>query len=340
MVKSKKKSISKNKENNLKKAPTRIKREKSSSLKRTKYKSEQNNRIRGLRKSRKEEKAKKIVSKSNSTKKKKKEERFIPLYEKIDSESINETSEIEMNEEEEIINTDIRPRRNRGKNKSVIKSRSNMRSKSSSTQKLLNKKQSYSTSKAGRINRSKRKKYEPEEIEEIEEEEEQEEPEEEEQEEEEDVEQIEEEEEQMEQTENEESSYSTKNKKKIKKEKKSSSTTKKGKKSKKINIEDINIDDYDEDNSLTIKNHNIIEDCCLACNEKNIFRAIKTNDKELFNKCLKDTKRISSLDYKLQIAGGLTPFEYIIKEKNKKLYTELVNFNLSFLIPLKLKYKR
>ena len=328
MVKSKKKSYSKNVENNRKKAPIRIKREKSSSLRRTKIKSETNNRIRGLRESRKVVKANIISSKSPVPKKKKKEEKFIPLYEKIDSENISEASDIEMNEEEEIINTDVRSRnksRNRSGNKTTIKRRSNIRSKSSSMQKLLNKKQSYSTSKAGRSSRNKRKKYEPEEIEEIEEEEE---PGEEEQEEEEDVEQIEEEEEQIEQKENEESSYSEKkNKIKIKKEKKSNSTTKIGKKSKKISIEDINIDDYDEDNSLTIKNHNIIEDCCLACNEKNIFRAIKTNDKELFRKCLKDTKRISSLDYKLQITGGLTPIEYIIKEKNKKLYTELVNFN-------------
>ena len=329
MVKSKKKSYSKNIENNRKKAPIRIKRERSSSIRRTKIKSETNNRIRGLRESRKVVKANIISSKSPVPKKKKKEEKFIPLYEKIDSENISEASDIEMNEEEEIINTDVRSRnksRNRSGTKTTIKRRSNIRSKSSSMQKLLNKKQSYSTSKTGRSSRNKRKKYEPEEIEEIEEEEE---PGEEEQEEEEDVEQIEEEEEeQIEQIENEESSYSEKkNKKKIKKEKKSNSTTKMGKKSKKISIEDINIDDYDEDNSLTIKNHNIIEDCCLACNEKNIFRAIKTNDKELFRKCLKDTKRISSLDYKLQITGGLTPIEYIIKEKNKKLYTELVNFN-------------
>jgi len=327
MVKSKKKQISKNKASNSRKAPIRIKREKSSSLKRNKIKSESTNRIRGLRNSRKDVKSYRIISKSPLPKKKKKEERFIPLYEQIDSEDISETSEIEIKEEEEIINTNVRPRnksrsknRNKSGNRSTIK-RSDMRLKSSSTQKYLNQKKSYSTSKARISSKNKRKKYEPEEIEEIEEEEEQEEPEEvEEQEEEEDVEQIEEEE---------ESSYEEKKKKskKIKKEKKSNSTTKIGKKSKKINIEDLNIDDYDEDNSLTIKNHNIIEDCCLACNEKNIFRAIKTNDKELFNKCLRDTKKISSLDYKLQIIGGLTPIEYIIKEKNKKLYTEFVNFN-------------
>ena len=140
------------------------------------------------------------------------------------------------------------------------------------------------------------------------------------------------EEEEEKEEEKEESSYSeelkkkSKNKKakKEKKEKKSKSVAKK--KSKKKNIEEVNIDDYDEDDSLTIHNHNIIEDCCLACNEKNIFRAIKTDDKELFNKCLKETNKISSLEYKLKIIGDLTPMEYIIKEKNKKLYTEFINF--------------
>jgi hypothetical protein len=156
MVKSKKKSYSKNVENNRKKAPIRIKREKSSSLRRTKIKSETNNRIRGLRESRKVVKANIISSKSPVPKKKKKEEKFIPLYEKIDSENISEASDIEMNEEEEIINTDVRSRnksRNRSGNKTTIKRRSNIRSKSSSMQKLLNKKQSYSTSKAGRSSR-------------------------------------------------------------------------------------------------------------------------------------------------------------------------------------------
>ena len=116
-----------------------------------------------------------------------------------------------------------------------------------------------------------------------------------------------------------------KNKKKKVEKSKSKSVPKKAKKQKK-DIQEINIDDYKEDDSLTVHNHNIIEDCCLACNEKNIFRAIKTNDKELFNKCLKATDKISSIDYKLQIIGNLNPIEYIIKEKNKKLYTELINF--------------
>ena len=127
------------------------------------------------------------------------------------------------------------------------------------------------------------------------------------------------------------SSYSEelKNKSKIKKKKKGKQKKEKElkKKPKKKNIEEVNINDYNPDESLSIKNHNIIEDCCLSCNEKNIFRAIKTDDKELFKKCLNDINKISSLDYKLQILGGLTPMEYIIKEKNKKLYTELINFN-------------
>ena len=131
--------------------------------------------------------------------------------------------------------------------------------------------------------------------------------------------------------EKEDSSYSVekrkKSKKKMKESKiKSKSEKKISKKKKKRDIQEIKIDDYQEDESLTNHNHNIIEDCCLACNEKNIFRAIKTNDKELFNKCLKATDKISSIDYKMQMVGYLKPIEYIIKEKNKKLYTDLVNF--------------
>ena len=59
----------------------------------------------------------------------------------------------------------------------------------------------------------------------------------------------------------------------------------------------------------------------MTCNEKNIFRAIKTKDIELFKKCLNDKNKISSLKFHLQLLGALTPMEYIIKEKNKKLYT-------------------
>ena len=103
---------------------------------------------------------------------------------------------------------------------------------------------------------------------------------------------------------------------------------KKGLKMSKIkeNIESLNISDYQEDSSLTCKNHNIIEDCCLECNEKNIFRAIKTNDKTLFIKCLKDINKISSIDYELPMLRGMTPLEYIIKVKNKTLYSEYTNY--------------
>ena len=126
---------------------------------------------------------------------------------------------------------------------------------------------------------------------------------------------------------NEEKSKKSKKGKKRKKESKSRpKSEKKASKKKKKDIQDIHIDDFKEDESLTIHNHNIIEDCCLACNEKNIFRAIKTDDKDLFNKCLKATDKISSIDYNLKLIGNLTPMEYIIKQKNKKLYTELVNF--------------
>ena len=136
----------------------------------------------------------------------------------------------------------------------------------------------------------------------------------------------------------EDSSFSQEKKKKSKKSKTESKSKSKSKsktrskteikksKKKKKDIQEINIDDYLEDESLINHNHNIIEDCCLACNEKNIFRAIKTNDKELFIKCLKSTDKISSIDYKMQIFGNLKPIEYIIKEKNKKLFTEFVNF--------------
>ena len=119
-------------------------------------------------------------------------------------------------------------------------------------------------------------------------------------------------------------------KKKDNKQKEEKEEKEKKKKKKKISLEEIKmkkINDYKINDSLLISNHNIIEDCCLVCNEKNIFRAIKTDDLQLFKKCLNDTDKISSLNFKLQILGGLTPMEYIIKNKNKKLYTELVNFN-------------
>ena len=242
--------------------------------------------------------------------------------EKSEDISLEEKSEsISEKEEEEIINTNINK-------KLKSKTKRNTRAKTSEKkEQLLNKKKSKpSNSKAKKETKSKiRKKKEIKKKEN------------------EDEEEIEKsDEEKDESSDSEETKKKSKNKKVKKEQKKNKSKSKekekgkekgkgkgkgKEKKSKKKNIEEININDYEEDNSLTIHNHNIIEDCCLACNEKNIFRAIKTNDKELFNKCLKDINKISSLDYKLQLIGGLTPMEYIIKEKNKKLYTEFVNFN-------------
>ena len=48
----------------------------------------------------------------------------------------------------------------------------------------------------------------------------------------------------------------------------------KRKSKKKENIEKLNISDFKEDPSLTIKDHNIIEECCVECNEKNIWKQI------------------------------------------------------------------
>ena len=117
-----------------------------------------------------------------------------------------------------------------------------------------------------------------------------------------------------------------KKKSKSKQKKKDENEKSKKPKKKQINLEEIQINDYKPDESILIHNHDIIEDCCLTCNEKNIFRAIKTKDIELFKKCLNAKDKISSLKFHLQLLGGLTPMEYIIKEKNKKLYTEFINF--------------
>ena len=108
--------------------------------------------------------------------------------------------------------------------------------------------------------------------------------------------------------------------------KKSKSESKTKIKREKLNIAHINIDDYPEDEIITKCNHNLIEDCCLSCNEKNIIRAINTDDKILFNKCLKSIDKISSIYDPIGIAGGLTPLQYIVKKKNKNLYTEFINY--------------
>ena len=101
----------------------------------------------------------------------------------------------------------------------------------------------------------------------------------------------------------------------------------KRKSKKKENIEKLNINDYKEDPSITLKDHNIIEDCCLECNEKNIFRAIKTNDKILYIKCFKEKAKISKpTNYKLHMLRDMNPLEYIIKTKNKSLFTEYCNY--------------
>ena len=95
---------------------------------------------------------------------------------------------------------------------------------------------------------------------------------------------------------------------------------------KKINLSEMKIDKYPEDPSISIVNHDIIEDCCILCNEKNLIRAINTNDKILFNKCLNSIGKISSINRKINIIGGLTPIQYIIKKRNKVLFTEFSNY--------------
>ena len=127
-----------------------------------------------------------------------------------------------------------------------------------------------------------------------------------------------------------------KNSKKSKKSKtvsknseKSSQIKKNLRKITKEKIAEIKIDLYPEAESISLCNHNIIEDCCLECNQKNLIRAINTDDKILFNKCLKSIDKISSINDPIGIAGGLTPLEYIVKNKNKNLYTEYINYTNS-----------
>lgn len=91
-------------------------------------------------------------------------------------------------------------------------------------------------------------------------------------------------------------------------------------------IDEIKIDHYPEAESISLCNHNIIEDCCLECNEKNLIRAINTDDKILFNKCLNSVNKISSINERIRIAGNLTPLQYIVKKRNKNLYIEFINF--------------
>ena len=129
------------------------------------------------------------------------------------------------------------------------------------------------------------------------------------------------------------SSNDEKNSKKSKKSKtvsknsdKSSQIKKKVRKSNKEIIAEIKIDDYPEAESISLCNHNIIEDCCLECNEKNLIRAINTDDKILFNKCLNSVNKISSINKGIRIAGNLTPLQYIVKKRNKNLYIEFINF--------------
>ena len=220
---------------------------------------------------------------------KEKEEKIISLEE---SESVsNSEKEEEEKEEEEIKKINIK-RKNRKRRKSF---------KNSNNKELLRKKilKSKSKSKEKRSNSNrKKKKEEPEEI-------------------------VEESEESEEEEENEEIEQQNLNEKDEKFLDLNVEGKNKRKSKKKENIEKLNISDFKEDPSLTIKDHNIIEECCVECNEKNIFRAIKTNDKTLYVKCLKDVDKISEpIKYKLHMMRDMSPLDYIIKTKNKLLFVE------------------
>ena len=263
-------------------------------------------------------KNRRIISKENNTRTRKTNETKFGSKKK----SVKKVQDLEEEEEEPVeISLDEKSQENeieeivesksKQKNKKLNKKRNN--SISSTNKKLLNKKKLKSKSKPKNKSTSKKEKFiklsSPKKKKE------------------EKFIPLENEEESEKSEDNSDSSFSEEENKKSKKKKVQSKSKSKSKpKKQKKDIQEINIEDYPEDNSLTIQNHNIIEDCCLACNEKNIFRAIKTNDKELFIKCLKSTDKISSIDYNLQIVGNLNPVQYIIQSRNKKLYTEFINF--------------
>ena len=102
--------------------------------------------------------------------------------------------------------------------------------------------------------------------------------------------------------------------------------SKKNKKASKTNLKTIDIKLLPEDEYLSIKSDKLINDCCIICNEKNIFRAIKNNNKKLLELCLKSTKEIYSINYNLPMLKYLTPLEYCLKCNNKEMFSILLNY--------------
>ena len=225
--------------------------------------------------------------------------RFLPKKEKEEEIiSLNESESNSHSEAEEKENKKINVRQKRRKRRNSMKDKDK-------TISLLNKKKSKSKSKSKSkekkiITNKKFKRKEPEEI----------------------YEELEESEDEEENEDIEEQNIN-----KVNKSISLNDDKNKRKSKKKENIEKININDFKEDPSITCKNHNIIEDCCIECNEKNIYRAIKTNDKVLYNNCLKEKNKISNiLEYKLHMLRDMNPLQYIIKSKNKALLTEFINY--------------
>jgi ankyrin repeat protein/predicted DNA-binding WGR domain protein len=97
-------------------------------------------------------------------------------------------------------------------------------------------------------------------------------------------------------------------------------------KSKKKAEASITFDDLSGDKYLEALDGDLITDCCIQCNNKNVIRAVYTQNPTLLKKCIEATKDISSISEAWSKDTNLNVFEIAVKNEDKKTLSQLISY--------------
>ena len=78
--------------------------------------------------------------------------------------------------------------------------------------------------------------------------------------------------------------------------------------------------------ALDSKESSLYLGCCVTCSNRNCIRAVKTNNMNLLKQCIHSRNDISSLNEAWSIADQTTPIQYAVRNNNKEMITELLNY--------------
>ena len=89
------------------------------------------------------------------------------------------------------------------------------------------------------------------------------------------------------------------------------------------------VEPVDFDQQKEGKSKDLVKGCCIRCNNRNVHRAVLTDNGELLKKCVHDIKSISNLNDNWGPIMKVTPFEMLLEKGDAHLLDILLHPKLT-----------